>query len=81
MAGRTSDAGAGPSGERETIMALPEQYLDTALLDKDWHTEEEYFAREDRSPGRWEFLPDGAENPGAPRLDESHIVWVHEYIV
>ena len=43
-------------------MALPALYADKHTLDKDWYTEDEYFALEDRSPDRWEFLPDGPLN-------------------
>ncbi len=49
-------------------MALPALYIQDPVLDKDWYTEEEYFALEDSSPVRWEFLPDGPPNPKEPRL-------------
>ncbi len=39
-------------------MALPAA-LAESLLDKDWYTEDEYFAWNERSPERWEFVPDG----------------------
>jgi Uma2 family endonuclease len=39
-------------------MALPAQFAAT-LLDKDWYTEDEYFAWDERSQERWEFVPDG----------------------
>ena len=38
-------------------MALPAYELEESFLEKDAHTEGEYFAWEDRSPHRWEFLP------------------------
>ena len=49
-------------------MALPALYAKEPLLNKDWYTEDEYFALEDRSPHRWEFLPDDPPNPNGPRL-------------
>ncbi len=49
-------------------MALPALYAQDPVLDKDWYTEDEYFALEDRSPERWEFLPDGPPNPNGPPL-------------
>ena len=49
-------------------MALPALYAEEPLLDKDWYTEDEYFALEDRSPNRWEFLPEGPFNPEGTRL-------------
>lgn len=49
-------------------MALPALYAEEPLLDKDWYTEDEYFALEDRSPDRWEFLQDGPPTPDGPRL-------------
>lgn len=49
-------------------MALPALYAEEPLSDKDWYTEDEYFALEDRSPDRWEFLPDGPPNPDGSRL-------------
>ena len=49
-------------------MALPALHARTSALDKDWYTEDQYFALEDRSPDRWEFLPDGPPNPGGSRL-------------
>lgn len=49
-------------------MALPALYAEETSLDKDWYTEDEYFALEDRSPERWEFLPDGPPNATGPRL-------------
>ncbi len=48
-------------------MALPALYAEDPFLDKDWYTEEEYFAQEDHSPARWEFLPD-TSTPRGPRL-------------
>jgi len=38
-------------------MALPAYELEESFLEKDEHTEAEYFAWEDRSPHRWEFIP------------------------
>jgi Uma2 family endonuclease len=49
-------------------MALPALYAEEPLLDKDWYIEDEYFALEDRSPDRWEFLPEGPPNPDGSRL-------------
>lgn len=49
-------------------MALPALYAEEPLLDKDWHTEDEYFALEDCSPDRWEFLPEGPPNTDGSRL-------------
>ncbi len=49
-------------------MALPALYAEEPHLDKEWYTEDEYFALEDRSSDRWEFLPDGLPNPNGPRL-------------
>ena len=55
-------------------MALPALYADETLLDqdivldKDRYTEDDYFALEERSPERWEFLPDGPPPPHGPRL-------------
>jgi len=49
-------------------MALPAHYAEEPTLDKNWYTEDEYFALEDRSPDRWEFLPDGPPNPDGPHL-------------
>jgi Uma2 family endonuclease len=53
-------------------MALPalytEDHTEEQVLDKDWYTEDEYFALEDRSPERWEFLPDGPLNLDFPCL-------------
>ena len=48
-------------------MALPALYTEDPFLDKDWYTEEEYFAQEDHSHARWEFLPDMSA-PRGPRL-------------
>lgn len=53
-------------------MALPALYAEEPLLDKDWYTEDEYFALEDRSPDRWEFLPEGPLNPDGLRLGRIH---------
>lgn len=51
-------------------MALPALYAEEPIIDleKKWYTEDEYFAFEDRSPDRWEFLPDGPPNPDGTRL-------------
>ena len=49
-------------------MALPALYTKEPLLNKDWYTEDEYFALEDRSPDRWEFLPDGPPDALGPRM-------------
>ena len=49
-------------------MALPALCAEEPLLDKDWYTEDEYFALEDRSPDRWEFLPDGLPARDGTRL-------------
>ena len=49
-------------------MAFSALYAEEPLSDKNWHTEDEYFALEDRSPDRWEFLPDGPLNPDWLRL-------------
>lgn len=49
-------------------MALPALYAEETYLDKEWYTEDEYFAIEDRSSDRWEFLPDGPPSPNSPRL-------------
>lgn len=49
-------------------MALPALYADETPVDKDRYTEAEYFALEDGSLDRWEFLPDGSPNPNGPRL-------------
>ena len=49
-------------------MALPVLYAKEPLLNKDWYTEDEYFAFEERSQERWEFLPDGPLS-----LDGSHL--------
>ncbi len=49
-------------------MALSALYADELILDKDWYTEAEYFALEDSSPDRWEFLADGPLNPDGLRL-------------
>ena len=49
-------------------MALPALYAEEPLLNKDWYTEDEYFALEDRSPDRWEFLPDGPPDAPGPRM-------------
>ncbi len=46
-------------------MALPQRYDELAevpFLDKGRYTEDEYFALEDRSPDRWEFIP--TDSPG-----------------
>ena len=48
-----------------TLLAL---YAEQPLLDKDRYTEDEYFALEDRSPDRWEFLPDGPPASDGTRL-------------
>ena len=48
-------------------MALPAVYADEPLSNAGRHTEDQYFALEDRSPDRWEFLPDGPQSPeGVP---------------
>jgi Uma2 family endonuclease len=49
-------------------MAISSLYAEEHILDKDWYTEDEYFALEDRSQERWEFLPDGLLNPDGVRL-------------
>ena len=49
-------------------MALPALYAKEPLLNKDWYTEDEYFAFEERSQERWEFLPDGPPNPDGSHL-------------
>ena len=49
-------------------MALSALYAEEHILDKDWYTEDEYFALEDRSPDRWEFLADGSLNEDGVRL-------------
>ncbi len=49
-------------------MALSAIYPDDPYLDKDCYTEEEYFALEERSQARWEFLPDSPARPGEPHL-------------
>jgi Uma2 family endonuclease len=49
-------------------MAISSLYAEEHILDKDWYTEDEYFALEDRSQERWEFLPDGPLNPDGVRL-------------
>lgn len=49
-------------------MALPALYAEELHLDKEWYTEDEYFALEDRSSDRWEFLPGGPPNPNGPCL-------------
>ena len=49
-------------------MALPARYIDEPLLDKDWYTEDEYFALEDRSSLRWEFMSDSPSDTPGPRL-------------
>ena len=49
-------------------MALPALYAEEPPIDKDWYAEDEYFALEDRSPDRHEFLPDGPLNPDGSRL-------------
>jgi len=50
-------------------MALPAIYADESPLDldKDWYTEDEYFALDSRSSDRLEFLPGGPPNPNGPR--------------
>ena len=52
-------------------MALPQRYEEanqTPLLDKGRYTEDEYFALEDNSPDRWEFIPTDAPGLPGPRL-------------
>ena len=49
-------------------MALSQIYTEGHILDKDWYTEDEYFALEDRSPERWEFLADGPLSEDGVRL-------------
>lgn len=49
-------------------MALPALFAPNLLVDKDWHTEDEYFALEDQSQARWEFVPDGAPGPRLGRI-------------
>lgn len=52
-------------------MALPQRYEEasqTPLSDKGRYTEDEYFALEDRSPDRWEFLPTDAPGLPGPRV-------------
>ena len=49
-------------------MALSALYVEEPTLDKDWYTEDEYFALEDSSPDRWEFLPDGPLNEAGVSL-------------
>ena len=52
-------------------MALPQRYEEahqTPLLDKGHPTEDEYFALEDRSPDRWEFIPTDAPGLPGPRV-------------
>ncbi len=49
-------------------MALPALYAEESLLDKDWYTEDEYFALDERSNDRWEFLPAGPPNVDGSRL-------------
>ena len=52
-------------------MALPQRYdnlAETEILDKGRYTEDEYFALEDRSPDRWEFIPSDAPGLPGPRL-------------
>ena len=52
-------------------MALPQRYdnlADVPFLDKGCYTEEEYFALEDRSPERWEFIPTDAPSLSGLRL-------------
>jgi len=53
---------------KEHPMALPAQNLEYSLLQKDEHTEEEYFAWEDFSPDRWEWIPEGILNDEGRRL-------------
>jgi Uma2 family endonuclease len=48
-------------------MALPARYAEEPF-DEDWYPEAEYFALEERSQARWEFLPEGSHRPGCPRL-------------
>ncbi len=52
-------------------MALPLRYealAEIEILDKGRYTEDEYFALEDRSPDRWEFIPTDAPGLVGPRL-------------
>jgi Uma2 family endonuclease len=48
-------------------MVLPALYPE-AFLDKDWYTEDEYFAVDDQSQTRLEWIPDGPTLPDGVRL-------------
>ena len=51
-------------------MALSQRYeeVEAPFLDKGRYTEDEYFALEDRSPERWEFIPTDVPGMNDPRM-------------
>ena len=55
-------------------MLVPQRFAAAILPDKDAYTEDEYFAFEEQSLGRWEFVPVGPPQPDGRRLGQIRAV-------
>lgn len=45
---------------KDTTMALPTEYSENPVIERDYCTEEEYFIWQEHAFERWEWVPDGA---------------------